>query len=49
MLYCSRVNGVLTELDGGLTGGHSGVSKTLYRAREMYYWLNAKKDIEKWC
>jgi hypothetical protein len=43
----SRANDVLTELHGG-PSGHLGVNKTLNKARERYYWLQAINDVEKW-
>jgi hypothetical protein len=45
----SREKDVLSELHGGPSGGHVGVGKTLNKARQNYYWLQARNDIEKWC
>jgi 16S rRNA C1402 (ribose-2'-O) methylase RsmI len=45
----SRVNNVLTDLHEGLSGGHLGVNKTLNKVWQRYYWLQARKDIEKLC
>jgi hypothetical protein len=43
----SRVNDVLTELHGGLSGGHLGVNKTLDKVQQRYYWLQGRNDVEK--
>jgi hypothetical protein len=40
---------MLTELHGGPSGGHLGVSKILNKTRQRYCWLQARYDIEKWC
>jgi hypothetical protein len=45
----STVNDVLTKLHGGLSGGHLGVNKTLNKVRQRYYWLQVRRDVEKWC
>jgi hypothetical protein len=35
--------------DGGPSGGHLGVNKTLNKVRQKYYWPQAINDIEMWC
>jgi hypothetical protein len=40
---------VLTELHGEPSGVHLGVNKTLDKIREIYYWLQAINNVEKWC
>jgi hypothetical protein len=45
----SKVEDVLTELHGGPSGGHLGVSKTLNKIRQRYYGLQARNGIETWC
>ncbi|KAF8793549.1 Retrovirus-related Pol polyprotein like [Argiope bruennichi] len=55
--YCSRVEKkfgmvdpvVHQELHGSPTGGHFGVTKTLQKVRERFYWNNVRNDVEKWC
>jgi hypothetical protein len=49
ILSCSRANDLLTELHGGLLGGHLGVNKTLNKVLQRCYWLQARNDVEKWC
>ncbi|KAF8778942.1 Transposon Ty3-G Gag-Pol polyprotein like [Argiope bruennichi] len=44
-----RVSTVLKELHGSPTGGHFGVTKTLQKVRERFYWNNVRNDVEKWC
>jgi hypothetical protein len=43
-----RMNGVLTTLTAGPTGGHMGVNKILKRIRRRYYWLQVRNNVEKW-
>jgi hypothetical protein len=38
---------MLTKLHGGPSGGHLGVNKTLNNVQKRYYWLQARKDVEK--
>lgn len=38
-----------SEWHGGPSGGHLGVNKTLNKVRQRYYWLQARKNVEKWC
>jgi hypothetical protein len=38
---------MLTELYGGLSGGHLDVNKTLGKVQQRYYWLQARNDVEK--
>jgi hypothetical protein len=45
----SRVKDMVTELHGGPSGGHLGVSKTLNKFRQRFCWLQVRADIEKWC
>jgi hypothetical protein len=45
----SRVNAVLTELQGGPSRGHLAVNKTVDKVRQMYSWLQARNDVEEWC
>jgi hypothetical protein len=45
----SRVKEVLTEMHGGTSGGHLEVNKTIERARQRYYLLHLKDDVERWC
>ncbi|KAJ8975725.1 hypothetical protein NQ317_004189 [Molorchus minor] len=41
----TRVPGVLREIHGGASGGHLGVTRTLAKLRERFYWVNATKDF----
>jgi hypothetical protein len=43
------VKKVLTKLHGGPSGDDLGVSKTLNKFQQWYYWLQARSDTEKWC
>ncbi|KAF8789439.1 Transposon Ty3-G Gag-Pol polyprotein like [Argiope bruennichi] len=45
----ARVSTVLKEFHGSPTGGHFGVTKTLQKVRERFYWNNVRNDVEKWC
>ena len=40
---------VLCQLDNAPTAGHLGVSKTLSRIRERFYWVQCSKDIKNYC
>jgi hypothetical protein len=42
-----KVKDVLAELHGGPSGGHLGVSKTMDKVRQRYYWLQARNNVEK--
>ncbi|KAJ8980647.1 hypothetical protein NQ317_011843 [Molorchus minor] len=41
----TRVPGVLREIHDGASGGHLGVTRTLAKLRERFYWVNATKDF----
>ncbi|GFW03992.1 retrovirus-related Pol polyprotein from transposon 412 [Trichonephila clavipes] len=45
----TRVSTDLKVLDGGPTGGHFGVEKTLQKVRECFYWNNVRSDVKKCC
>jgi hypothetical protein len=45
----SKVKEVRTEMHGGPSGGHFGISKTLDKVRQRYYWLHSRDDVESWC
>ncbi|GFT70886.1 retrovirus-related Pol polyprotein from transposon 412 [Trichonephila clavipes] len=49
ILSKTRVSTVLEELHGSPTGGHFGVTKTLQKVRERFYWNNVRSDVEKCC
>jgi hypothetical protein len=42
----SRVKEVLTDIHGGTSGGHLEFNKTIAKARQRYYWLQLRDDIE---
>ncbi|KAJ8933818.1 hypothetical protein NQ318_022686 [Aromia moschata] len=45
----NRVPEVLEEIHNGSTGGHLGVTKTLGKVRERFYWVNCTTDVKDWC
>lgn len=44
-----RVPEVLEAVHNGIGGGHFGVNKTLEKAKERFYWVNSRQDVEEWC
>ena len=40
---------VLHQLHDTATSGHLGISKTLQRIRERYYWVGCHQDVQQWC
>ena len=40
---------ILQSLHNHKSGGHLGISKTLGKLRQRFYWPGHKKDIERWC
>ena len=40
---------IMKHLHDHRTGGHLGVTKTLYNIRRRFYWPGNKKDITRWC
>ena len=40
---------VLHQLHNTVTSGHLGVSKTLGRVRERFYWVGCQRDVQDWC
>ena len=40
---------VLQQLHNAPTAGHLGTAKTLGRARERFYWVQCRRDIQEWC
>ncbi|KAJ8955258.1 hypothetical protein NQ318_000285 [Aromia moschata] len=45
----ARIHQVLEELHNSPTGGHFGVTRTLARVRDRFYWINCRRDVEEWC
>jgi len=45
----SRRREVLAELHGGTSGGHFGVTKTLEKLRQRFYWVGYHDDVKDWC
>ena len=39
----------LYQLHNTSTSGHLGISKTLGRVRERYYWIGCRQDVQRWC
>ncbi|KAJ8957190.1 hypothetical protein NQ318_007752 [Aromia moschata] len=44
----ARIHQVLEELHSSPTGGHFGVTRTLARVRDRFYWENCRRDVEEW-
>lgn len=40
---------VLKMLHDDPTAGHLGVTRTMHRVRQRFYWVNNKRDVAKWC
>ena len=40
---------VLQQLHESETSGHLGISKTLQRIRERFYWKGCTQDVKRWC
>ena len=40
---------VLHQLHDVLTSRHLGISKTLSKVRERFYWVNCHRDVDVWC
>ena len=40
---------VLKQLHDNPVGGHLGVSKSLVKVHERFYWIHCRRDIEEWC
>ncbi|KAJ8952419.1 hypothetical protein NQ318_014511, partial [Aromia moschata] len=45
----ARIHQVLDELHNSPSGGHFGVTRTLARVRDRFYWVNCRRDVEEWC
>ncbi|KAJ8960041.1 hypothetical protein NQ318_009478 [Aromia moschata] len=44
----ARIHQVLEELHNSPSGGHFGVTRTLARVRDRFYWVNCRRDVEEW-
>ncbi|UYV68187.1 K02A2.6-like [Cordylochernes scorpioides] len=44
-----KIPGVLREVHSGASGSHFGVTKTLRKVRERFYWVYCREDVENWC
>ncbi|KAJ8958577.1 hypothetical protein NQ318_016298, partial [Aromia moschata] len=44
----ARIHQVLEELHSSPSGGHFGVTRTLARVRDRFYWVNCRRDVEEW-
>ncbi|KAJ8959954.1 hypothetical protein NQ318_009387, partial [Aromia moschata] len=42
----ARIHQVLEELHSSPSGGHFGVTRTLARVRDRFYWVNCRRDVE---
>ncbi|KAG5885996.1 hypothetical protein JTB14_025390 [Gonioctena quinquepunctata] len=45
----NRREEVLREIHDGVAGGHLGVTKTLQKVRQRFYWTNCQADVQDWC
>ncbi|KAG5896052.1 hypothetical protein JTB14_011047 [Gonioctena quinquepunctata] len=45
----NRREEVLREIHDGVAGGHLGVTKTLQKVRQRFYWANCQADVQDWC
>jgi transposase InsO family protein len=48
VLPSSRATAVLREAHDGVSGAHLGVTKTLHKVRERFYWPHMQRDIQQW-
>lgn len=44
-----RVKMLLTEMHGGISGGHLGINKTIEKVRHRFYWPQCRQDVEEFC
>ncbi|UYV69000.1 K02A2.6-like, partial [Cordylochernes scorpioides] len=44
-----KIPGVLREVHSGASGSHFGMTKTLRKVRERFYWVYCREDVENWC
>ncbi|GBO04817.1 hypothetical protein AVEN_236546-1 [Araneus ventricosus] len=42
----SRISDVLKELHSSPTDGHCGVTKTIHKVRERFFWNKVKEDVQ---
>ncbi|GBM65614.1 hypothetical protein AVEN_164721-1 [Araneus ventricosus] len=49
ILKKSRIQEFLQETHDTASGGHFGITKTLSRIRERFYWDRLRADVQKWC
>ena len=40
---------VLKLLHDSSVGGHLGLSRTLGKVRQRFYWIHCRRDVEEWC
>ena len=40
---------VLKQLHDSPVESHLGISKTLAKVRERFYWIHCRRDVEEWC
>ena len=40
---------ILGQLHDGTAGAHLGISKTLFKVKERFFWYGLKSDVENWC
>ena len=45
----SLTTNILQELHNSKTAGHLGVTKTLGRIKQRYYWHRCSQDVKDWC
>ena len=40
---------IVQHLHNHKTGGHLGLTKTLYNVRQRFYWPGQRSDVARWC
>ena len=40
---------ILKHLHDNITSGHFGITKTLQRVKERFYWVGCSEDVKTWC
>ena len=43
-----RIPEVLNELHNGPSGGHMGITKTLKKLKEKFYWVGCRQSVTEW-
>ncbi|CAD7002082.1 unnamed protein product [Ceratitis capitata] len=43
-----RIPDVLKEFHNGLSGGHLGITKTLEKIKQRFYWVGCRQSVAEW-